>query len=56
MLSNDTYTALLKVLENDPRPAYQNDNERIYSFEFAGYNVKFLVEDNVLVVKNISRM
>ncbi len=55
-LPNDTYTALLKVLENDPRPAYQNDNERIYSFEFAGYNVKFLVEDNVLVVKNISRI
>lgn len=54
MLPSDTLTALIKVLENDPRPSYQNDRDRIYSFEFAGYNVKFTVDQNRLKVENIA--
>lgn len=54
MLPSDTLTALIKVLENDPRPSYQNDCDRIYSFEFAGYNVKFTVDQNLLKVENIA--
>jgi len=53
MLPPDTLSALIKVLENDPRPAYQSDDERIYSFEFSGYNIKFCVKDNILTVKNV---
>ena len=43
--------ALLEVLANDPRPSYQNDPERIYGFEFAGFEIKFTVEGNVLKVR-----
>ena len=42
--------ALKAVLREDPRPAYQDDPERVYSFEFNGRNIKFRVEGNRLIV------
>ena len=45
--------ALRGVLENDPRPRYQDDPERIYGMSFAGYNVKFRVENGELTVLEI---
>ncbi len=44
---------LLRVLELDPRPAYQDDEDRIYGFGFAGLEVKFSVCGERLVVKHI---
>ena len=35
--------ALLGVLAQDPRPSYQHDPERIYGFNFAGFEVRFSV-------------
>lgn len=52
-LEGETLIALKEILENDPRPAYQNDAERIYSFEFAGYNIKFKVNNEELVVISV---
>ncbi len=46
----DTVRALL---EQDPRPSYQNDPERIYGFEFAGMEIKFRVSENILTVTDI---
>ena len=45
--------ALLRVLEQDPRPSYQNDPARIYGMEFAGLEVKFRVQDTHLTVCKI---
>ncbi|MBR6442935.1 MAG: tRNA (N6-threonylcarbamoyladenosine(37)-N6)-methyltransferase TrmO [Clostridia bacterium] len=45
--------ALKAVLREDPRPAYQDDPERVYAFEFAGKNVKFRVEGQTLYVMEI---
>ncbi|MGM9936638.1 MAG: tRNA (N6-threonylcarbamoyladenosine(37)-N6)-methyltransferase TrmO [Candidatus Ornithomonoglobus sp.] len=42
--------AAIQVLEQDPRPSYQNDPERIYGTAFAGKNIRFRVADNVLTV------
>jgi len=42
--------ALLGVLRQDPRPAYQNDPERVYGLEFAGFDVKFTVDSGILTV------
>ncbi|MGN1115928.1 MAG: tRNA (N6-threonylcarbamoyladenosine(37)-N6)-methyltransferase TrmO [Candidatus Ornithomonoglobus sp.] len=42
--------AVIQVLEQDPRPSYQNDRERIYGTAFAGKNIRFRVADNVLTV------
>ena len=47
--------ALIKVLELDPRPAYQNDENRIYGFGFAGFEVRFSVVDDILYVRDISK-
>ena len=52
-LGREDRTALEKVLAEDPRPAYQNDPERIYAFEFAGRTVRFRVEGETLTVTEI---
>ncbi len=52
-LPADKLEALNEVLSQDPRPAYHNDPERIYGFEFAGFEVKFRVKGNVLKVENV---
>ena len=44
---------LLKILSEDPRPAYQRDSDRVYGFRFADWNVKFTVAENVLQVTNV---
>lgn len=41
---------LLCILANDPRPTYQHDPERVYGLTFAGVDVHFTVDGNVLKV------
>lgn len=41
---------LLGVLENDPRPTYQEDAQRIYGMSFGGQEIKFQVSDGILQV------
>ncbi len=50
----DSRAALRGVLENDPRPSYQHDPERVYGMTFAGLEVKFSVDGDVLTVLSIS--
>ena len=45
--------ALIEVLEQDPRPAYQNDPERVYGFNFAEFEVKFKVVGEELEIIRI---
>ncbi len=45
--------ALRGVLENDPRPRYQDDPARVYGLSFAGLNVRFRVENGTLTVEQI---
>lgn len=44
---------LIQLLECDPRPSYQNDPERLYGVAYAGYNVKFKVDGDVLTVTEV---
>ena len=44
---------LLDLLEQDPRPSYQHDPERIYGLRYAGYSVKFTVDGKHLIVRDI---
>lgn len=46
--------ALLAVLAQDPRPGYQDEPGRVYGFPFAGFEVRFTVEDGVLTVLSIT--
>ena len=45
--------ALIGVLEQDPRPRYQKDPGRIYGLSFAGLEVKFSVEEQLISVKEV---
>lgn len=45
---SELLNSLKEILAQDPRPAYQTDAHRIYSFEYGEYNVKFRVEGNIL--------
>ena len=47
--------ALTGVLASDPRPSYQHDPERVYGMEFAGLEVHFQVDGEVLTVTDVSR-
>ncbi len=49
-LPEEKVKALIDCLADDPRPSYQDDADRVYSMRFAGYDVKFKVENNVLTV------
>ena len=53
-MSGEELEALKAVLREDPRPAYQDDPERVYAFEFGGRHVEFRVEGKQLFVMNIS--
>ena len=46
---------LTGVLASDPRPSYQHDPERIYGMEFAGLEVHFKVDGEVLTVTGVDR-
>lgn len=46
-------SALLAVLAEDPRPAYQADPQRVYGFLFAGVEVRFTVVGDVLTVREV---
>ena len=47
--------ALKEVLSQDPRPQYQHDAARVYGMPFAGKDVKFRVDGDVLEVVGIDQ-
>jgi len=49
-LPKDKHSSILEILSEDPRPAYQNDPERVYGFPFAGHEICFRVENGTLTV------
>lgn len=46
--------ALVEVLSQDPRPSYQDDPSRLYGLPFAGVDVRFTVEGDVLTVREVA--
>jgi tRNA (adenine37-N6)-methyltransferase len=53
MVPAGKHTALRGILAQDPRPSYQQDPTRIYGFAFAGSDVRFRVDGDVLTVCEI---
>lgn len=56
LIPPDRQEALIGVLANDPRPSYQQDPTRVYGVAFAGFNVRFRVQDTVLSVIEIQEL
>ena len=43
------------ILSQDPRPAYQDDPDREYKMDYAGYTVSFFVKNQTVLVKKIEK-
>lgn len=48
--------ALLGVLSQDPRPSYQDDPGRVYGMAFAGFDVRFTVQNRRLFVQAVEML
>lgn len=48
--------ALVGVLSHDPRPSYQRTPDRIYGLSFAGFDIRFTVENSKLFVKEVTKL
>ena len=48
-------TALIQILEQDPRPSYQKNPSRIYGMDYAGMGIHFRVEEGTLIVTEVER-
>lgn len=44
--TNDLKSTIEEILSFDPRPAYQNEPDRIYGVHIAGHNVRFRIDDS----------
>ena len=53
LLPEDKREAAVAVLSHDPRPSYQRKPGRIYGVSFAGFDIRFTVEDTTLTVVEI---
>ncbi len=49
----DQRQAVLDILSQDPRPSYQHDPERVYGMEYAGMDIRFRVDGDVLEIIEI---
>ena len=47
--------AVLGILSQDPRPTYFQDPERVYGVPFAGFDVKFRVDGDLLIVCGLEK-
>ncbi|MBE6958823.1 MAG: tRNA (N6-threonylcarbamoyladenosine(37)-N6)-methyltransferase TrmO [Ruminococcaceae bacterium] len=45
--------AAVGVLSHDPRPSYQRKPGRVYGLTFAGFDIRFTVEENTLTVVDV---
>lgn len=44
---------ITSVLAEDPRPAYQDDPDRIYGMKYAGFNIRFRVRDREATILDV---
>ena len=44
------------ILRQDPRPGYQDDPEREYKMDYAGWRVTFKVRENKVIVRKIEQI
>lgn len=47
--------AAIGVLSHDPRPSYQRKPGRVYGLNFAGFDIRFTVEENTLTVQSVEK-
>ena len=55
-LPEDTRRKVIDVLKQDPRAAYNKKPDYVYGMSFAGYDIRFTVEADVLYVKDVVKV
>lgn len=56
VLPEEKRQSALKMLSLDPRPSYIDDENRLFGVEFAGYDIRFKVKNNILTVNEIIKL
>lgn len=52
-ISEEDICTIINLLLEDPRPSYQNDQNRVYSMRYKTYEIKFRVEEKRIFVQEI---
>ena len=52
-IPEESREALMEILAQDPRPSYQKDPGRVYGVPFAGMDVRFTVQEDLLTVCDV---
>ncbi|MBP8641291.1 MAG: tRNA (N6-threonylcarbamoyladenosine(37)-N6)-methyltransferase TrmO [Oscillospiraceae bacterium] len=55
-IPEERHNAIIGVLGLDPRPSYQDEPERVYGIEFAGFDIKFSVVGKTLTVCELVKL
>ena len=55
ILPEDKRDAAIGVLSHDPRPSYQRKTGRVYGLVFAGFDIRFTVDDTTLTVIEVNK-
>ena len=56
LLPESKRAAAVDVLSHDPRPSYQRKPDRVYGLSFAGFDIRFLVKEKTLHVKEVTKL
>lgn len=53
-IPNEITQEIERILSQDPHPSYQHSSERVYSMSYSDYTVKFRIDDDILIVIQIT--
>lgn len=56
LLPQSKRQAIIKILSQDPRPAYHDFPDRIYGVKYAGFDIRFKVENKILTVVEVEKI
>ena len=56
LIPDEKRETVVDLLSHDPRPSYQRNPARIYGLNFAGFNIRFTVDDKILTVKEVTKL
>ena len=56
ILPEEKQDAAKAVLSHDPRPSYQRKPGRVYGLNFAGFDIRFTVEEQTLTVQEVVKL
>ena len=54
ILPEEKQQAAIGVLSHDPSPSYQRKADRVYGLTFAGFDIRFTVENNTLTFQSVT--